>query len=163
MYAPSQPHLIDLSSHGCSATCEMRMFAKSILLLLSVVGTLVCEAADAPSGPSDASPAERYGYYVTNVAQLRMISGADFLDGCDFQLTGVITLVDTNRDLVVLQDDTGAVALNFCMGDQVLKVGQSVTLDGTNACPLFASFPDYPYRPSGQDICSSFESPMNWG
>ena len=42
-------------------------------------------------------------------------------------------------------------------------MGQYVTIDGTNCCPLFRSFPDYPYYPSGRNICSSFETPVNWG
>jgi signal transduction histidine kinase len=71
--------------------------------------------------------------------------------------------VDTNRNLIVLQDSTGAVALNWGMEDATLQVGRLVTLEGTNCCPAFVSFPDYPYRPSGCDICSSFETPMNWG
>jgi signal transduction histidine kinase len=83
--------------------------------------------------------------------------------GCDFHLNGVITFVDTNRQLVVLQDATGAVALNFRGGFSIPKVGQSVTLDGTNAYPLFAGFPDYPLRPSGREIRDSFETPSDWG
>lgn len=100
---------------------------------------------------------------VTNVSQFATLPKTDYLMGCDFHLTGVVTLVDTNRELVVLQDATGAVALNFRCGCSNLEVGQSVTLDGTNACPLFSSFPDYPFRPSGREICSSFETPTNWG
>jgi len=100
---------------------------------------------------------------VTNVAQFNILAGAEHLTGCDFHLTGVITLVDTNRDLVVLQDATGAVALNFRRENKGLEVGQLVTLDGTNCCPLFSNFPAYPYRPSGRNLCPSFEAPANWG
>ena len=101
---------------------------------------------------------------LTNVMQFKTLTGGDFLDGCDFHLTGTITLVDTNRDLVVLQDATGAVALNFSPIENLgLQTGQSVTLDGTNACPLLTSFPDYPYRPAGREICATFETPENWG
>jgi hypothetical protein len=38
-------------------------------------------------------------------------------------LVVVVTLVDTNRDLVVLQEATGAVALNFRLKDYSLQVG----------------------------------------
>ncbi len=139
------------------------MLARSLLLLLAAADVKVSEAGQFPFNHNATNLIANSIHWVTNVSQFRTLSNADYLSGCDFQLTGVVTLVDTNRDLVVLQDDTGAVALNFRTGDQGLKVGQSVTLDGTNACPLFASFPDYPYRPSGRDICSSFESPTNWG
>ena len=141
----------------------MRILAESIALLLSAVSALVCEAEDFPPHPGEASFAAKSDRCITNVAEFRTLSGVDFLTGCDFQLTGVVTLVDTNRDLVVLQDTTGAVALNFRIEDHNLQVGQLVTLDGTNCCPYFASFPDYPYFPSGWNTCSSFEAPMNWG
>jgi signal transduction histidine kinase len=141
----------------------MRILAASIGLLLSAVSALVCEAEDFPPRQSDVNFIARSGHCITNVAQFRILSGVDFLAGCDFHLTGVVTLVDTNRDLVVLQDATGGVALNFRIEDQKLQVGQLVTLEGTNCCPYFASFPDYPYSPSGWNICGSFEAPMNWG
>jgi len=115
---------------------------------------LPLRAANAPGYPV---------HEVTNVSQFSALAPMDYIVGCDFHLTGVITLVDTNRELVVLQDGTGAVALNFQGRLSDLKVGQSVTLDGTNACPLFSSFPDYPFRPSGRDICGLFETPANWG
>ncbi len=141
----------------------MRIPAESIALLLSAVSALVCGAEDFPPRQSEASFAARSRVCITNVAQFRSLTGADFLAGCDFQLTGVVTLLDTNRDLVVLQDTTGAVALNFRFEEHHLQVGQLVTLNGTDCCPYFASFPDYPYFPSGRNTCSSFEAPMNWG
>lgn len=141
----------------------MRILAESIILLLSAASALMCEAADFPPSQSDATFTARSGHCITNVAQFRTLSSVEFLAGCGFQLTGVVTLVDTDRDLVVLQDATGAVALNFRTEGQNPQVGQFVALDGTNCCPYFASFPDYPYYPSGWNICSSFEAPMNWG
>lgn len=103
------------------------------------------------------------GRCLTNVAQIGTLSAADFLEPCEVQLTGIVTFVDTNRDLLVLQDATGAVALNFPIAEFHLQVGHLVTLEGTNCAPLFAAFPDYPYRPSGRDVCPSFEIPKNWG
>lgn len=110
-----------------------------------------------------ASPVNYSLRCVTNVSQFATLSSTDYIVGCDFHLTGVVTLVDTKRELIVLQDATGAVALNFGYTCSNLSVGQSVTVDGTNACPLFSSFPDYPFRPSGWEICSSFETPSDWG
>ncbi len=71
--------------------------------------------------------------------------------------------MDTNRNLLVLQDKTGAVALNFRLEGRGLEVGQLATLDGTDCRPYHVSFPDYPYRPSGWEVRSSFEAPMYWG
>ncbi len=138
------------------------MFVKLFAPLFFTACALLCKAEDLLSHQGEAKLAMKSGHYVTNVAEFRTLSGVDYIAGCDFHLTGVVTLVDSNRDLVVLQDATGAVALNFRFGDQRLQVGQFVTVDGTNCCPYFASFPDYPQRPSGWDIRSSFEAPMNW-
>lgn len=136
--------------------------------LLAVLLLCFLLTAEARSGgeelPMRASNSKSYSVQcVTNVSQFRNLSNMDYIIGCNFHLTGVVTLVDTNRELVVLQDATGAVALNFRCGCSNLEVGQSVTLDGTNACPLFSSFPDYPFRPAGREICSSFETPSDWG
>ncbi len=160
MFQPSTRHR--LQSPRRFSFIKMRMLAKSIVLLLSVASALVCGAEGFPSRQSEANLAAKSGHCVMSVAQFRTLSDVDYLAGCDFHLTGVVTLVDTNRDLVVLQDATGAVALNFRVEDQKLQVGQLVTLDGTNCCPYFTGFPDYPYRPSGWDIRKSFEAPMNW-
>ena len=55
--------------------------------------------ASAVGGLTDATRTQ----IITNVAQFSSLSGADYLSGRNFRLTGVVTLVDTNRDLVVLQ------------------------------------------------------------
>ena len=130
-------------------------------LFLLLAGWVKVGAEELPMRP--ASAATYSARFVTNISQFGTLSPTDFLMGCDFHLTGLVTLVDTNRELVVLQDASGAVALNFRCGCSDLKVGESVALDGTNACPLFSSFPDYPFRPSGHDICRSFETPSDWG
>ena len=142
---------------------KMRVGAGLIIRLLTAAGGTLCRAGDVLPGPPEPAFPVRPHPWVTQVIQFKTLTGADFLEGCDFQLTGVITLLDANHDLMVLQDSTGAVALSFPVGKLGLQSGQAVALDGTNCRPLFASFPDYPYRPSGQEIRASFESPQNWG
>ena len=88
-----------------------------------------------------------------------------FLGRCAFQLDGVVTLVDTNRDLMVLQDETGAVALNPKAGVRGMdvQVGHRISLEGSRCFPYVVGFPHYPYRPSGWELRSSFEAPAGWG
>lgn len=119
------------------------------------------DAAEPVAGTLEPNPASIQRKHVTTVAQLQMISGAEFLRGCDFTLTGVITLVDSTRELMVLQDQGGAVALHFPFADQTLSAGQQANVIGSNACPYFMPFPAYPHRPSGREILSSFEFPMS--
>jgi hypothetical protein len=135
----------------------MRLLAFIIFALLVSVG--------GPAAAADSSSRQIVGavHSVTNVARIQTLSGADFLERCEIHLTGTVTLVDTNRDLLVINDETGAVALNIPGAVRRLQVGDLVTLDGTNCSPFFAPFPDYPHRPSGWDICHAFETPTNWG
>jgi signal transduction histidine kinase len=137
-----------------------RLLAVAFLFLL-LAG--LAKAEDEALSGRAANSTRHSAFYVTNVSQFAGLSNVDYIIGCNFHLSGVVTLVDTNRNLVVLQDTTGAVALNFACRCSNLQVGQSVTIDGTNACPMFSSFPDYPFRPSGREICSSFETPEDWG
>ena len=100
---------------------------------------------------------------VTSTVQFRTLPDNAFLVPLPFRLTGVVTLVDTNRNLAVLQDDTGAVALHFDLTGSHLQVGQLVSMEGSNCHPYAVSLPEYPYHPSGRDLRWSFEAPSDWG
>ena len=125
---------------------------------VAVVGNPACSASAAAEGP-----VEQPRLLVTSVGQFRNVFGADYVLECDFRLSGVITLVDTNRSLAVLQDADGPVALHFAQNAPALQVGQSVRLHGTRCTPYFARFPDYPYRPTGREVMPSFQAPADWG
>ena len=133
----------------------------AVLVLASIAGLWCTNEVPAESLLEPTGASQRH--YVTNAAQFRTISGADFLGGCDFHLEGVVTLVDTNRQLVVLQDTNAAVTLHIISGLGKVESGQIVRIDGTNCSPYFSRFPDYPYRPSGLDIRPVFEAPTNGG
>ena len=134
---------------------------ETLVLLACAVGIL--KAQEQPTTPDSKLRSARAAHVVTNVAQFGTLTSLDFLSECAFRLTGVITLVDTNRSLVVLQDDTGAVAVHFDLPTAGFQVGQFVSLEASRCCPYVVSFPDYPYRPSGWDVLKSFEAPMDWG
>ena len=76
-------------------------------------------------------------------------------------LEGTITLVDTNRDLVVIQQEDHPMALRLDSIPQPLRVGERIQIEGT-VSPYFMAFPDYPNRPSGREIANSFEAPTDW-
>ena len=120
------------------------------LALIALVSTAAAEGSD---------------LIFTNVAQLRSAPPELFMGHCGLQLSGVVTLIDTNRELLVLQTDTGAVAVNPAAGLRSLGVnlGEMVSLEGSGCVPYFVGFPNYPYRPSTNEICSSFETPAGLG
>src|SRR6185312_10177457 len=109
--------------------------------------------------------AEADSVVFTNVTQLRSALPEVFLGHCAIQLSGVVTLIDTNRDLLVVQNESGAVALNPAAGlhDLRVEVGQGVTLEGSDCSPYVVGFPNYPYRPSTNEVRDSFEAPSGLG
>jgi signal transduction histidine kinase len=76
-------------------------------------------------------------------------------------LQGTITLVDTNRGLVVLQDDNHPRALKLDSISPTLRVGDHVEIEG-RISPFYKPFPDFPDKPSGREIATSFEAPTDW-
>jgi signal transduction histidine kinase len=101
----------------------------------------------------------------TNVTQLRAAPPEVFLSHCAIQLSGIVTLIDTNRELLVLQTESGPVALNPAAGLRGLEVrlGQKISVDGSDCSPYFVTFPNYPYQPTTNEIRSSFEAPAGLG
>lgn len=100
---------------------------------------------------------------LTNINQFRGAFNVNADIKCPFHVIGTVTMVDTNRNIFVLQDDVGAMAFSSNGRQISFKPGQLVSIEGTEASPYFESFPSYPYQPSGWDIRNSFEAPSNWG
>ena len=100
---------------------------------------------------------------LTNINQFREAFTENVDMECHFHLVGMVTMVDTNRNLFVLQDDTGAMAVDLNESHTSLQPGQLISIQGSEASPYFESFPNYPYQPSGSDLKDSFEAPSNWG
>jgi signal transduction histidine kinase len=139
----------------------MKIYPRPIVLTLLLAVSLKCGNWKDFAASSDVVANARSAHFVTNVAHFTSLSGSDYLAGCDFRLTGVVTLVDGSRDLVVLQDATGPVALHFHLKDPALQVGRRVTVEGENCFPYSPGFPDYPYHPSERNIQASFEAPID--
>jgi signal transduction histidine kinase len=164
---PTHPGRIGSSTMGTRRSRALQGRRKGArLFLVSWLGALVLlfgigaawpgRGADPVSGQIQQAP-------LTNIWQLRTLPIEDYLRRLRFHLVGTVTLVDTNRGIVVLQDETGAVAMDARGCGVALRPGLRVSIQGTNASPYLAGFPDYPYRPSGWDMRNSFEAPSNWG
>jgi signal transduction histidine kinase len=150
---------------GAAMSQRARAMRKHLRVLTLLSGIILLEngarmfAAGSLDSPADTPP----GHFVTNATQFKTLSPSDYLDGCNFQLEGTVTLIDTNRNLMVLQDETGSVALNFRPMEREFHFGQRVALDGTNCVPYFARFPAFPFQPSGRELRGSFEAPTGCG
>lgn len=100
---------------------------------------------------------------VTHIGQFQGLSGGDFLNGRGMDLTGVVTMVDTKRGLIAMQDETGAVAVYLAQQAGTVSSGQLIRLQSAHCSPYCAQLPDFPFSPSGWDLRRSFEAPTNWG
>lgn len=141
---------------------EFRWSRRLVLSALLVVEALSAQGQGTPATPKGAFPTPLPRHFLTNIVQFQTLTARDYLDECVFRLQGTLTLVDTNRDLLVLQDSTGAIALHAPLQNSSLKGGQRVSVVGTNCHPYIAGLPGYPYHPSGRDIRTSFDAPTNW-
>ncbi len=70
---------------------------------------------------------------------------------------GTVTLVDTNRSLVVLQERSRAKALVLDSIPPSLRVGERVAVEGQLEM-YCRSFPDYPSRPADSGVLQAFET-----
>lgn len=75
----------------------------------------------------------------------------------------MVTLVDSTRNMLVLQDATGAMALRPIPSGVSVQPGQRVSLKASACSTYIASLPDYPFQPSGRDTRPLFEAPGNEG
>jgi signal transduction histidine kinase len=99
---------------------------------------------------------------LTNVAHIRALARLEANRGRPFELTGIVTLTDRERNLVVLQDETGAIAIH---SDTRLAVvpGQLISLSAQAGAPCLPNFPRYPFEPSGRDVLTKCEAPADTG
>ncbi len=100
---------------------------------------------------------------VTNTAQFRELSFPLAMQGWSLRLEGVVTLVDSNRGLLVLQDAAGALAIHLELRKADIRPGCRILLEAENAVPAVTAFPDFPSRLSGSDWLPSFSATTNWG
>jgi len=99
----------------------------------------------------------------TNTVQICELPVPQAIQGWPLRLEGIVTLVDSNRGLLVLQDASGALAIHLELKNIALRPGQRIRLEAENAMPMIAAFPDFPSKPSGRDWLPSFSAPTNWG
>lgn len=136
------------------------MSSVRLILTFGLAATVVLFPDTSPAG-EEASAAALPAW--TNVAQIRQFSGSGSGRNNPIRLQGVITLVDTNRGLAVMQDATGPIGLRLDLTGLDLKPGQEVLLEAAASSPFFATLPEYPLHPSERTLLNRFECPTNCG
>jgi signal transduction histidine kinase len=100
---------------------------------------------------------------LTTVAEIFAQRDLSANNTCALSLTGVVTLVDASRNMIVLQDATGAVALHPDSLGFSVRAGQRVSLKASACAPYVAGLPEFPFQPTGRDIRALFEAAANEG
>ena len=167
MCAPSQPApaiLLEIAVGRCILTFDAQ--AMRLRLKSSFAGPLTAIMfAFAAGFQTQAEPALEISAprVFTNAAAFRELSLPQASDGLPVRLEGTVTFVDPARNLLVLQDASGALALNLESGLVNLRAGERIRVESSNAVPAIQTFPDFPGKPSGSDALPSFSAPTNWG
>src|SRR5579864_5226182 len=99
----------------------------------------------------------------TNAVAFRELSLPQASEGLPVRLEGTVTFLDPPRNLLVLQDESGALALNLESGLTNVRVGERIRIESSNAVPAIQTFPDFPGKPSGSDELPSFSAATNSG
>jgi len=94
---------------------------------------------------------------LTGVAEIKQKVAWDPLRLHPVQVTGVVTLFDPSRNLVVLQDKDGPLA--FELGDvkKAFRVGQLLRIEAGDAWPFMPNLARYPDRPDNIEVLPKFE------
>lgn len=93
-----------------------------------------------------------------SIAEIRAVPSWGQLEPHPIALEGVVTNVDAARDRLVLQDGSGAVALDLGGATIDAIPGQRVLLTARDSWPLLPDLPRYPDRPDRREWLPSFES-----
>ena len=123
------------------------------LLMLIVLGTGTPVLLSAQVPPGRALPETLFDFSATLPYTNHPVQST---------IRGTVTWVDKDRSLIVLQNESRAMAIRADLPQLDLKPGERVTLEG-QISRLITAYPDYPDKPTGYGICPTFEGPTNFG
>lgn len=137
-----------------TSSARQRFFLRAIVRGLAMVaaGLSLRAAANEPA-PS----------LLRTVAEVRAVGTWDPRQPRPLRLEGVLTWVDNERQLVVLQDETGALALNHGSGPVSIAPGRRIVIEAANSLPHHDTIPRFPFQPSGHELLSATETPTSLG
>jgi signal transduction histidine kinase len=137
----------------------MRVSSLILLILFCVFlgWPVLCQGLDFPSTP----PAGPLTETLTNIAEcLNQIRSQTDLP-VSLRVQAWITLVDRTRSLIVMQDETAAMAVFAPSIDTNWKPGQRIIIRGDGIYPFVRALPTFPDEPCSRDFLDSFEDLSN--
>ena len=93
------------------------------------------------------------------VAEIKALSAPDFNVQQPLALEGVVTLSDAARNMLVIQDATGAIALRPFHDTARIRPGQRVRIEAAACAPYCTTYPRYPFNPTRRDILPALDMP----
>lgn len=97
-----------------------------------------------------------------STAELRGVGLWAMREAHPVQLEGTLTWIDRDRRLLVLQDASGAIALQVAPELLNFPPGHRIAVTAADSWPALPSIPNFPWRPTGQELLTAFEGPTNW-
>ncbi len=114
-------------------------------------------------GGRGAGAAEPENPALSSVEAIRNVGEWDLRQTHPLRLEGTVTLVDNDRHLAVLQDETGAIALRLDAASAAVSAGRRFVIEAADSWPYSEALQDFPLRPSGRESLASFEAPSGTG
>ena len=127
----------------------------SIAFALLAARLLACgteTGASTAASPDPVVPA------ITNAAGFFGLSPQEANRSYPLRLEGVVTLLDSQRNLLVVQDGSGALALEFPLTNITVRAGDRVIVTGASGIPSARAFPEFPCHPHEHELRDSFAS-----
>src|SRR5688572_23721922 len=94
---------------------------------------------------------------LTSFAEAQILPRSAFNIRRPLSLTGIVTMADAERNVLMIQDGARAIALHPDPPEMPVLPGQRVELRAVDCAPYVPYCPNYPFSPSGSDIQTSFE------
>lgn len=118
-------------------------------------------AAGAAGWPGSAQAAGDASNVLRNIpACLAWLQGGtNTLHPAAVDLTAVVTLVDSNRGVIVLQAEDAAMAVQWRPDQGALRAGQQVRVEAAGVAPYVHAFPAFPDWPDAREWLPTFEAP----
>lgn len=97
-------------------------------------------------------------YRLESLAAVRAVAEWSEPAGPSIAIEGTATLVDEERNLIVIQSGGDVIAFIPDTPVSVAAVGSTVKLEAEAAWPLCAELPEFPHQPARREFRSSFET-----